>query len=127
MTVEEVKNHSYGAGTPYYMSPEMIQYPTSCDFRTDIYSLGISLIEMISGEKPYKGRTQKDVFEKVLNENLNLSQLGLAKKSCQLIATMINRDPDKRPTSWPEVISLLEDRNEHKTDLVQPRLRLDSN
>jgi len=108
ITFDDVKNHSYGAGTPYYMSPEMIQRPESCDFRTDIYSLGISLIEMISGEKPYKGRTQKDVFDKILTEDVDLSKLNLSIESCRLLATMINRDVNKRPSSWMEVINILD-------------------
>ncbi len=40
-------------GTPAYMSPEQIRSPKTVDHRTDIYSLGILIYEMLSGIRPY--------------------------------------------------------------------------
>jgi tetratricopeptide (TPR) repeat protein len=48
-------------GTPYYMSPEQVKgEPT--DDRSDIYSLGIMLYEMSTGDLPYTGRTPYEVM-----------------------------------------------------------------
>ncbi len=40
-------------GSPLYMSPEQILSPKAVDFRTDIYSLGVTLHALLTGQKPY--------------------------------------------------------------------------
>jgi eukaryotic-like serine/threonine-protein kinase len=52
-------------GTIYYMSPEQLREDT-LDQRTDIYSLGCILFEMLTGGPPYAGRTLKEVATRIL-------------------------------------------------------------
>ncbi len=57
-------------GTPHYMAPEQARGDTThLDRRTDVYGLGATLYELLSGRTPYPGKSSAEVLIKVLQED----------------------------------------------------------
>jgi eukaryotic-like serine/threonine-protein kinase len=57
-------------GTPHYMAPEQARGDTThLDRRTDVYGLGATLYELLSGRTPYAGKSSTEVLVKVLQED----------------------------------------------------------
>lgn len=100
-------------GTPLYMAPE--QWRGSCDERTDIYSLGIILYEMLTGEPPFQG-DQVVLMNKHVNERPTpFRKLGknleIPRYLEHVVFKCLEKNREKRPQSIDELKSLLQ--NEH--------------
>lgn len=63
---DQKKDKTSLTGTPAYMSPEQTLDPNTVDIRADIYSLGVTLFEMLTGTKPYSGSETVDIVKKVM-------------------------------------------------------------
>ncbi|MCG8608041.1 protein kinase, partial [bacterium] len=85
-------------GTAAYMSPEQAR-GEEADNRSDIWSLGVVLYEMISGQLPFKGDYEQAVIYSILNEEpepLTALRTGLPIALDGIIAKALAKDPDTR-------------------------------
>ncbi len=87
-------------GTPYYMSPEQIQ-GEKITGKTDVYSLGIVLFEMLTGEVPYDAETTIAIIMKHLNAPIpklyGVKGVNEGSKEYYLLQTLINKMMAKKP------------------------------
>src|SRR5580765_775397 len=63
----QVTNTGQVLGTPNYMSPEQVK-GRPLDGRSDLFSLGVILYEMLTGEKPFVGQNVTTIIYKIVNE-----------------------------------------------------------
>lgn len=93
------------AGTPAYMSPEQIVNPANVDPRTDVYSLGIVLFEILTGVVPFRGVVRMVLQQVQYSEPQPLRELDDAIPSdLQTICLKaIEKDPDRRYQSANEL------------------------
>ena len=98
-------------GTPHYMSVEQIQ-GLPVDQRSDLYSLGVILYEMLAGKVPFHDTSIPQVLVKHLNEVPRLPTSLSANVSRKLefaVLRCLEKDPANRYQSAEELISDLED------------------
>ena len=90
-------------GSPLYMAPEIL-LGKDYNSKTDIWSLGVILYEMLYGECPFNGKTVSAIVNLVEQYNLDFpAHYSVSKKTIDLIKKMLMKDPAKR-ISWEDLI-----------------------
>jgi serine/threonine protein kinase len=96
-------------GTAHYMSPEQAR-GVSVDSRTDIWSLGVVIYEMVSGRVPFTGDTQTDVLVEILSKpvpTLGNSTVAMPAELTRIIDRALAKSADERYQSAEELCSEL--------------------
>lgn len=92
-------------GTPAYMSPEQVRGDRTLDGRSDLYSLGCLLYELLAGRPPFEGAGWS-VMAQHLNgspEPVRSLRPGVPAALDHLVISLLRKDPDHRPATADEV------------------------
>ena len=88
-------------GSPYYMSPEQVRQE-SVDRRTDVYSLGVVLYELLSGRRAFSGNSLPEIAEAVLHHTpppLHEVDPQIPQELSDIVARAMAKDRDHRTRS----------------------------
>src|SRR4051812_3708353 len=105
-----VTQHGVLLGTFHTMSPEQAS-GEEVDERSDLFSLGVVLYEMLTGRSPFRGSSPTETLRKVLSEHpprVDGIRPGLPARLGDLVARLLAKEPTARPGSAAEVVRELE-------------------
>ncbi|RMG09427.1 MAG: serine/threonine protein kinase [Planctomycetota bacterium] len=95
-------------GTPYYMAPEQLRSAKHIDQRADVFSLGVILYEITTGQRPFQGETAAEVGTNILNTDPPLPTS--IKKSLHpdidgMVLKALEKDPERRYQSANDLLA----------------------
>lgn len=108
-------------GTLDYMAPEQAERGGSVDYRADLYSLGATLFRLLTGRAPLAAAPDLTPLEKLRllathsSPKLKTLRPNASDELCELVDSLLSRDPSERPASAAHVAEALEAFNEDST------------
>jgi eukaryotic-like serine/threonine-protein kinase len=97
-------------GSPYYMAPEQWS-DEEPDMRADVYSLGIIIYQMLTGDVPFKGSSMPSIMKKHLtNDPPSFSSVGIHLPFSieKVVRYALEKDPNNRPSSVGDLVRELQ-------------------
>ena len=84
-------------GTLMYMSPEQVKDSKHIDYHTDIYSLAVTFVHLLTGQKPYDSTTSSDYDIQVSIVTKPLDMSKVPQTWCSFLTPYLNKEPEQRP------------------------------
>jgi serine/threonine protein kinase len=96
-------------GTGSYMSPEQIRRK-SLDVRSDIYSLGCTIFELLAGKPPFTGMNMSDLLQRHLQSpapSVSAKNKNVTPEMAELLQLMLAKNIEKRPKNCQDLAKML--------------------
>lgn len=93
---EAIRTTGKFVGTPCFAAPEMVNSGATLDERTDVYLLGAMLLEMVTGSVLFKGRSLKEILERVRQGHREEIPATVPNALTSIIHKAIAPNPDDR-------------------------------
>jgi len=110
-TVSSYTREGMVMGTPAYMSPEQCRGASTLDSRSDLYSLGCMLYELLAGRPPFQAESASDVCAHHMYfqpEPVRAHDPLVPEALDHLIMALLNKDPAQRPATAGDVAAILD-------------------
>lgn len=98
-------------GTPAYMPPEQFRDAAAADARADIYSLGCTFYDLLTGHPPFAGASIEEVRTRHTNDDAvppHRAAKHVPPELSQIVMKMLSKNPEARYQTMAEVITALE-------------------
>jgi len=121
--VTKLTKESSTMGTLSYMSPEQIQ-SAEVDHRSDVFSLGVVLYEMIAGQLPFKGEYEAAVSYSIMNEEpepLARYKAGISDEMQRIVDKTLSKDTNTRYQSAADLLADLKGLSKEPTTAAAVR------
>ncbi|HUQ83088.1 MAG TPA: protein kinase [Gemmatimonadaceae bacterium] len=106
----ELTSRGMTVGTPAYMAPEQAAADPAADHRVDVYALGIMAYEILTGQRPFVGRTAQELLVAHITKAptpITDRRLDLPARLASLVMRCLAKAPEDRPSA-SETVELLD-------------------
>lgn len=119
---QDLTRHASALGTPYFMAPEQFADAKTAGVLCDVYSLGATLFNLVTGVLPFDAKFPLAILTKKQSGKVPSARKivpGISERLDAAIRAAMDPDPKRRPASCLEFFKLLTSRRRNKDSVVR--------